>query len=114
MYQADSAFHSQSRFFQVLAAFPERLPRSNGVIHHNYRLVGINLTLDYAHGPMRLGFLADQQSAIAPARLQNAGLENGNANQSVGGELPAVEALQQRQQTAGSQFSSTWLQSERQ
>src|SRR6185312_7806907 len=94
MHQADSAFHSQPCIFKALAALPERIPRSNGVIYQNYRLKGIDFTLNDPHSPMRFGFLADEQSAIASARLQNAGLENGNANQSVSGKLPAVEAFQ--------------------
>ena len=98
--QAHSAFHPQSSLFQAFTAFSKRVAGSDGVVDQNHGFVKINFAFNHPRCTVILGFLAHQQAAIASAGLQNAGLQNGDADQSISSELAAIKMFEQLEEAA--------------
>ena len=85
--KGNATLDAKTRFFENFAARLHRHARADGVVDQNRRLVRIDASFDQLQRAVLFALFANEQAAVAPSRLQDAGLENGNAGHPIRRDL---------------------------
>src|ERR1044071_6605483 len=103
-HESDAALDAQPRCFQMLTGFGHGRAGTDGIVNEDDRFRRVYHPLDEFQRAMFFALFANEQTAITTTGLKYARLKDGHGGQSIGGDLPTVEAFEKFEDAAPGQF----------